>query len=78
MPNQKPRSLGSFIAGFKMVVTKRINLLRGTPRAPIWQRNYYEHIIRNQAALYKIREYVQTNPISWNTDQLHLHNPSKW
>ncbi|MEH2403438.1 transposase [Nostoc sp.] len=78
MPNRKPRSLGSFIAGFKMAVTKRINLLRGTPRVPIWQRNYYEHIIRNQAALYKIREYVQTNPISWNTDQLHPHNPSKW
>ncbi|MEH2313519.1 MAG: transposase [Nostoc sp.] len=78
MPNRKPRSLGSFIAGFKMAVTKRINLLRGTPRVPIWQRNYYEHIIRNEAALYKIREYVQTNPISWNTDQLHPHNPSKW
>jgi REP element-mobilizing transposase RayT len=78
MPNRKPRSLGSFIAGFKMAVTKRINLLRGTPRIPIWQRNYYEHIIRNDAALYKIREYVQTNPILWNTDQLHSHNPSKW
>ncbi|MEH2011628.1 hypothetical protein [Nostoc sp.] len=78
MPNRKPRSLGSFIAGFKMAVTKRINLLQGTPRVPIWQRNYYEHIIRNEAALYKIREYVQTNPISWNTDQLHPHNPSKW
>ncbi|WP_375502519.1 transposase [uncultured Nostoc sp.] len=78
MPNRKPRSLGSFIAGFKMAVTKRINLLRGTPRVPIWQRNYYEHIIRNEAALYKIREYVQTNPISWNTDQLHPYNPSKW
>ncbi|MEH1840426.1 MAG: transposase [Nostoc sp.] len=78
MPNRKPRSLGSFIAGFKMAVTKRINLLRGTPRVPIWQRNYYEHIIRNEAALYKIREYVETNPISWNIDQLHPHNASKW
>ena len=47
MSSRKPRSLGSFIAGFKMVVTKRINVLRHTPSVPIWQRNYYEHIIRN-------------------------------
>ncbi|MBR8837421.1 MAG: transposase [Stigonema ocellatum SAG 48.90 = DSM 106950] len=47
MPSRKPRSLGSLIAGFKMAVTKRINLLRDTPTVPIWQRNYYEHIIRH-------------------------------
>jgi REP element-mobilizing transposase RayT len=78
IPNRKPRSLGTLIAGFKMAVTKRINILRDTPRVPIWQRNYYEHIIRNETALDKIREYVQTNPQSWNCDQLHPHNPSKW
>ncbi|MEH2452882.1 hypothetical protein [Nostoc sp.] len=78
MPSRKPRSLGSLIAGFKMAVTKRINVLRDTPSVPIWQRNYYEHIIRNQVALHKIREYVQINPQSWNCDQLHPDNPSKW
>jgi len=43
-----PRSLGAFVAGFKSIVTKRINALRGTPGARVWQRNYYEHIIRTE------------------------------
>jgi REP element-mobilizing transposase RayT len=40
-----PKSLGSFVAGFKSIVTERINILRSTPGMPVWQRNYYEHII---------------------------------
>ena len=42
-----PKSLGSLIAGFKSVCTKRINEMRNTPRIPIWQRNYHEHIVRD-------------------------------
>jgi hypothetical protein len=37
------------IAGFKSITTKRINELRGTPGKPVWPRNYYEHIIRDEA-----------------------------
>jgi putative transposase len=44
----------------------------------LWQRNYYEHIIRDQSALQYIRRYVRNNPKSWQTDQLHPDNPSKW
>ena len=58
-------SLGSFIAGFKSAVTKRINILRRSPGTPIWQRNYYEHIIRHDDELNHLRSYIANNPISW-------------
>ncbi len=74
----KPKSLSSLIAGFKSTVTKQINILRDALGTPVWQRNYYEHIIRDRDALEKIRQYVINNPNSWETDQLHHQNPSKW
>lgn len=45
---RKPRTLSSMVAGFKSVVTERVNLIRGTPRKPVWQDNYHEHVIRNE------------------------------
>jgi REP element-mobilizing transposase RayT len=62
------RSLGSFIGGFKSVTTKRINDLRGTPKAPVWQRNYHDHVIRDENSLTHIREYIQNNPLQWDLD----------
>ncbi len=47
------QTIGSIIRGFKSVVTKQINILRKTPGTPFWQRNYYEHIIRNEKKLNK-------------------------
>lgn len=78
MPLMKPKSLSSLMAGFKSSVTKQINLIRNTPGTKIWQRNYYEHIIRNEKALDNIRQYIINNPLSWHNDQLHPNNPSKW
>ena len=72
-----PRSLGAFIAGFKSAVTKRINELRGTPGAPVWQRNYYEHVIRDDASLYRIREYIATNPLRWHLDRENPHRTGR-
>ena len=66
------------MAGFKSITTKKINVLRDAPRSKLWQRNYYEHIIRNPDAMDKIRHYIVNNPISWSIDQLHPDNPSKW
>ncbi len=66
--SRPPKSIGSFVAGFKSIVTKRINLLRSTPGMPVWQRNYYEHIIRDKDDLERIREYIRNNPIQWETD----------
>jgi REP element-mobilizing transposase RayT len=45
-------SMGSLIAGFKSAVTSKVNALRYTPDVPVWQRNYYDHIIRNTVSLH--------------------------
>jgi hypothetical protein len=42
------------VGGFKSAITKRIGELRGLPRTPVWQRNYYEHVIRNEESLHRI------------------------
>jgi len=66
-----PRSIGAFVAGFKSAVTQRINTKRQTPRQPVWHRNYYEHIIRNDSELNGIREYIRNNPAQWELDDLY-------
>jgi len=63
------RSLGSLIAGFKSAATKRVNKLRNLPGHPLWQRNYYDRIIRNEDELEQIRRYIEANPILWDEDQ---------
>ena len=67
----KPKSIPSFIAGYKSVVTKRINQIRNTPRQPVWQRNYYEHVIRDEHDLNRIRKYIVHNPVNWEKDDYH-------
>lgn len=63
-----PRSLGAFVAGFKSAAAKRINQIRRMPGAPIWQRSFYEHVIRNLKSLYRIRQYTTENPHNWLLD----------
>lgn len=65
---QKPRSLSSFIAGFKAAVTKRINAIHQAPSFSIWQRNYYESIIRDEKHLKNVQQYILNNPQNWNDD----------
>ena len=67
-PQRRPRSLGSFIAGFKSSTTKRVNKSRQSPGQPVWQRNYHDHIIRANEALERIREYITNNPAQWDHD----------
>jgi putative transposase len=64
-----PRPLASFIAGYKAAVTGRAG--RELNSANIWQRIYYEHIVRNENELQIIRVYIYTNPQRWHQDQLH-------
>lgn len=63
------RSLGAFVGGFKAVVTKRINARRGSPGTPVWQRNYFEHVIRSEDSLNRIRQYMLDNPMRWEFDR---------
>ncbi len=67
-------TLGQMIGYFKYQSTKQINLLQQTPGISVWQRNYYEHIIRDENDLNKIREYIAYNPLQWDWDQ---ENPNR-
>ena len=71
-PKRKP--LGQLVGAFKTVSTKRINEIRGTPGAPVWQRNYYERIIRNEEELNRIRQYIIDNPAHWEEDRENPNN----
>jgi putative transposase len=64
-----PRSLGAFVAGFKTASIKRINAIRRTPGLPVWQRNYYDRVIRDERELFTIREYIRDNPLRWAEDR---------
>lgn len=66
---RKPRSIGSLVAGFKSVVTKRIHEINNTPHIPVWQSRFYDHIIRNDKELDNIRRYIYYNPSQWETDE---------
>jgi putative transposase len=68
------RTIGAIIRGFKAASTKRINALRRTPGAPVWQRNYYEHVIRDEKDLEGVREYIAMNPSRWDVDDEFAHN----
>lgn len=63
------QSLGAIVGSFKSAVTKSINNLRGTAGTPVWQRDYHEHIIRDESTLHRIREYVVNNPLQWAVDR---------
>ena len=48
--------------------------MRKTPGLPVWHRNYYEHVIRDEADLNRIREYINGNPARWAEDE---ENPAR-
>ena len=66
-------SLPTIVRGFKSTTTRQINELRNMPEMPLWQRNYYEHVVRNDDDLNEIREYIINNPLKWDLDK---ENPS--
>ncbi|MBN1303283.1 MAG: transposase [Anaerolineales bacterium] len=62
----KPKPVGRLIGAFKTVSTKQINQIRNTPGISVWQRNYWEHIIRDEESLKNIRNYIINNPTKWD------------
>jgi putative transposase len=70
----RKHTLGQIIAYFKYQTTKSINKIRLTPGNRIWQRNYYEHVIRNENDLNEVRQYVIDNPVQWDMDE---NNPNQ-
>ena len=69
IPAMRPHSLASWTAGFKSAVTSRIRKLWNRPRAAVWQEDYFERIIRDEAELFRIREYILSNPARWKLDR---------
>jgi REP element-mobilizing transposase RayT len=61
-------SIPTIVRLFKSTTTKQINQIRQTPMQPLWQRNYYEHVIRNDTELTRIRQYIYNNPKQWKED----------
>ena len=70
---RKPKSLGSFLAGFKASVTSRAK--KELNITSIWQHNYYEHIIRTEVEFKKIWAYIENNPHKWQEDSLEPSAP---
>jgi len=71
---RRKMKLSKIIGRFKMIAAKEINLLRSMPGKSVWQRGYYEHIIRSEKDLNNIRDYIINNPFKWALDE---ENPLK-
>ncbi len=69
-----PNSIPTIVRSYKSAVAYRINLMRGVKAAPVWQRNYYEHVIRNDRELELITKYIDYNPLNWQLDRDNLKN----
>ncbi len=73
----KHHHLSEIIRAFKTFSAKRINKLRNMAGKSGWQRNYYEHVIRRDESLAKIREYIENNPLRWALDRENPANCDK-
>lgn len=63
----KHTTLGQIIGYYKYQTTKSINEIKNTIGKPLWHRNYYERIIRNEIELYNTRQYILNNPVKWQS-----------
>jgi putative transposase len=70
MPRSPSGTIGALVRGFKAAATRCFNEFCGTRGNPLWQRNYWEHIVRTEESLNKIRNYIRFNPASWDSDRL--------
>lgn len=65
-------SIPTIIRSVKSEATRRVNLLRGIPGEKLWQRNYYEHVIRDDEDYQAIHDYIVTNPYHWKDDDEYI------
>jgi REP element-mobilizing transposase RayT len=78
-----PGSIGAIVGNFKALVARRLNQMRRTPSGKVWQRGYFDRIVRNARELNAIRQYIRDNPARWDEDRENLdgllarmrHNP---
>ncbi len=74
-PTVKPKTIGEMVGAFQSIVT--VEYIRGVKQlgwesfnGKLWQRNYWEHIIRSERSFYRISEYINNNPKNWDSDKL--------
>lgn len=68
-------SLSTVIGAYKAEVSRRARRAGLAPVGPLWQRNFWDHIIRNERELANVRNYIQTNPERWDVDRLRPDGP---
>ncbi len=69
LQGEKRHGLPEIVRGFKTFSSRRINAMRHNHGCPVWQRNYYERIIRNEYELTRARSYIINNPLKWEHDK---------
>jgi REP element-mobilizing transposase RayT len=74
-PTDKRHGLSEIVRALKTFSSRRINKNRNISGTPVWQRNYFDRIIRNEKELTAIREYIINNPLQWELDE---NNPVNW
>jgi putative transposase len=74
-PSGTSKTIGSIIRGFKIGTTKWMR--EQTMIHNVWQRNYYDRVIRNEADLNRIREYIAANPMRWAEDSENPRNTAR-
>jgi len=71
----KMHALPEIVRAFKTFSARAINACQGLRGASVWQRNYYEHVVRDESDLSRIRKYIEENPARWAEDG---NNPVVW
>ncbi len=66
---REPQSISSFVAGFKSVVTARVNTLRQSKGRKVWQERFHDHVIRDAEECRRIGAYIDSNIINWKEDR---------
>jgi REP element-mobilizing transposase RayT len=69
-----PGSLSAAVGAYKSAVTRVVNRMRSTPGGAVWQRNYWDRVIRSDQELDRAREYIYDNPRRWSQDK---YNPAR-
>ena len=77
---RKPKSISSFVAGFKSASTSKVNdfidqqnlgISKYNSENKLWQPNYHDHIVRNEKEYWKIKNYIRNNPNNWEVDKFY-------
>ena len=75
--HRTPKSISSFVAGFKSSATKHINEYKNTPKIPVWQSRFHDNIIVNEQSYQVIAAYILSNPLKWDEDTFNPDNQNK-